>query len=74
MPKEELVASRPLLKALVEVIELPGEGLTQTVLVAGHHSFARVREDSNSSLTQLNKPRFGAKVYRVLSLSATKHI
>jgi hypothetical protein len=52
MPKQELVASRPLLKALVELIELPGKGLTQTVLVTGHLSFAGIRENCDSSLTQ----------------------
>ena len=74
MPKEELVAFRPLLKSPVELIELPGEGLTQTVLGASHHSLARIREDRNSSLTQLNELRLGAKVYRVLPFSAPKHI
>jgi len=53
MPKEELVASRPLLKSLVELIELPGEGLTLTVLVASHHSFARIWEDRDSYLRRV---------------------
>jgi hypothetical protein len=74
MPKEQLVTSRPLLKSLVELIELPGKGLTQTVLVAGHHSFPGIREDRDRSVTQLKKLRFNAKVYRVLPLSAAKHI
>jgi hypothetical protein len=52
MPKEELVTSGPLLESLVELIELPGKGLTQTVLVTGHLSFAGIREDCDSSLTQ----------------------
>jgi hypothetical protein len=52
MPKEELVASRSLLKVPVELIELSGEGPTQTVLVTGHLSFAGIRENCDSSLTQ----------------------
>jgi hypothetical protein len=74
MPKEKLVASRPLLKAPVELIELPCEGFTQTVLVASHFSFPRIREDRDNGLIQLNELRLSAKVYRVLPLSATKHI
>jgi hypothetical protein len=74
MPKEELVAFRPLLKSLVEFIESLGEGFTQTVLVTSHLSFAGIREDGDSGLTQLNELRLGAKVYRVLSLSPAKHI
>ena len=73
MPKEKPVASRPLLKAPVELIELPGEGLTQTVLVANYLSFPGIREDCDSSLTQLNKLRLGTKVYRVLPFSPAKH-
>jgi hypothetical protein len=72
--KEELVASRPLLKSLVELIELLCEGLTQTVLVASHHGFARIREDRNSSFTQLNKLWLSAKVDGVLSPGSAKHI
>jgi hypothetical protein len=74
MPKEELVASRPLLKAPVELIELPGEGLTQTVLVANHLSFAGIREDCDSSLTQFNELWLSTKVYRVLPLSPAKDV
>jgi hypothetical protein len=74
MPKEELVASRPLLKAPVELIELPGEGLTQTVLDTGHCSFPGIREDRNSSLTQLNKLWLAAKVNGVCSPGSAKHI
>jgi hypothetical protein len=74
MPKEELVASRPLLKATVKLIELPSEGLTQTVLVASYRSFAGIREDRNSSFTQLNKLWLSAKVYRVLPLSPAKDV
>jgi hypothetical protein len=74
MPKEKLVAPRPLLESLVELIELPGEGLTQTVLVASHLSFAGIREDRDSGITQLNELRLGAKVYLVLSLSPAEHI
>jgi len=51
MPKEELVASRPLLELLVELMELLGKSLSQTVLVVRHHSFARIREDCDSGLT-----------------------
>jgi hypothetical protein len=74
MPKEELVTSRPLLESLGELMELLCEGLTQTVLVTSHHSFARIREDRNSSLTQFNELRLSAKVYRVLPLSPSKDI
>ena len=74
MPKEQLVASRPLLKPLVELIELADESFTQTVLVTGHFRFARIREHRDSGLTQLNELRLSAKVYRVLALSPAKHI
>jgi hypothetical protein len=74
MPKQELVACGPLLKAPVELIELPGEGIMQILVVTNHFSFARIGEDRNGSLTQLNKLRLNAKVYRVLPLSPTKHI
>jgi hypothetical protein len=74
MPKEELAASKPLLKPLVELIELLGEGLTQTVLVTGHLSFPGIREYRDSGLTQNNKLRLSAKVYRVPPLSPAKHI
>jgi hypothetical protein len=74
MPKEELVASRPLLKLLVELVELPGEGYTQTVLLAGHLSFPGIREDRDSGLTQINELRLGTKVYRVLPPGSTKYI
>jgi hypothetical protein len=74
MPEEELVASRPLLESLVELIEFPGEGFTQTVPAASHLSFPGIREDCDSSITQLNELRLSAKVYRVLPLGATKHI
>jgi hypothetical protein len=73
MPKEELVASRLLLKALVELIELPGEGIMQILLVTNHFSFPGIREDRDSSLAQLNELRLSAKVYRVLPLSSAKH-
>jgi hypothetical protein len=74
MPKEELVASRLLLKALVELIELPGEGIMQILLVTNHFSFPGIREDRDSYITQLNELRLSAKVYRVLATSSTKHI
>jgi hypothetical protein len=74
MPKEKLVRPRPLLKVSVELMELLCEGLTQTVVVASHHSFARIREDRDSRLAQLNELWLSAKVYRVLSLSPAKHI
>jgi hypothetical protein len=74
MPKEELVASRPLLKAPVELVELPGEGLTQTVLVASHNSLARIREDRSGYIIQLNELWLSAKVNGVLPLSPTKNI
>jgi hypothetical protein len=44
------------------------------LFVAGHLSFAGIREDRDSGLTQLNKLRLGAKVYRVLPLSPGKYI
>jgi hypothetical protein len=74
MPKEELVASRPFLKAPVELIELAGKSLTQIVLVVSHFSFAGIREDCDNGLTQFDKLRLSAKVYRVLPLSPAKHI
>jgi hypothetical protein len=74
MPKEELVVSRPLFKAPVELIELPGEGFMQILLVTNHLSFAGIREDRDSSLTQLNELRLSAKVYRVRPLRPAKHI
>jgi hypothetical protein len=74
MPEEKLIASRPLLKAPVELIELPGEGFTQILLVAYHLSFAGIRKDRNSGLPQLNELRLGTKVYRVLPLRPAKHI
>jgi hypothetical protein len=74
MTKEELVASRPLLKAPVELIELPGEGLTQTVLVAARLSFAGVREDCDSSVPQLNELGLGAKIDGVGGLGACQNV
>jgi hypothetical protein len=74
MPKEELVASRPLLESLVELMELLCEGLTQTVLVASHHSFARIREDRNGYITQLNELRLSANVNGMRSPGSAKHI
>jgi hypothetical protein len=74
MPKEELVASRPLLKAPVELIELPGEGLTQILFVTGQLSFARIWEDCDSSLTQLDKLWLSAKVNGVRSPGSAKHV
>jgi hypothetical protein len=74
MTKEEIVASRPLLKSPVELIELPGEGLAQTLLIIGHLSFAGIREDRDSCFTNLNELRLSAKVYRVLALSPPKHV
>jgi hypothetical protein len=74
MPKEELVASRPLLRAPVELIELMGEGVTQTVLAASHLSLAGIWEDRYSGPAQLNKLRLSAKVNGVFPLSPTKHI
>jgi hypothetical protein len=53
---------------------LPGEGLTQTVLVANHLSFAGIREDCDSSLTQFNELWLSTKVYRVLPLSPAKDV
>jgi hypothetical protein len=69
VPKEEFVASKPLLKAPVELIELPGKALTQTVFVASHVSFPGIREDRDSCLAQVNGLRLSAKVYRVLPLT-----
>jgi hypothetical protein len=69
MPKEELVASRPLLKAPVELIELPDEGLTQILIVTCQRCLSRIREDCDSSLTQLNEFGLNAKIYGVLSPS-----
>jgi len=46
MPKEKLVASRPLLKSPVELTELPGEGITQIQVVANHLSFPGTRRDT----------------------------
>jgi hypothetical protein len=44
------------------------------VLIAGHLSFTGIREDCDSSPTQLNELWLSAEVYRVLSLSPAKHI
>jgi hypothetical protein len=74
MPKEQLVAFRSLLKSLIELIELLGERSTQTLLVTNHLSFARIREDNDSRISQLNKLRLSAKVYWVLPLSPTEHV
>ena len=74
MPKEQLVASRPLLEAPVEPIELLGESLTQAVLVAGHLSFARIREDRDGSVPQLKKLRLGAKLDGVGGLGACQNV
>jgi hypothetical protein len=74
MPKEEPVASRSLLKAPVELIELPGEGLTQTVLVASYFSFPGIRENRDGSVTQLNELRLGAKIYGMNGLGACQNV
>jgi hypothetical protein len=74
VPEEEFVPSSLLLKPLVELLELPGKGLTQTVLVSSQFSLAGIREDRNSRISQLDKLRLGAKVYRVLPLSPTEHV
>jgi hypothetical protein len=74
MPKEQPVASRPLLESLVKLIELLSEGFTKIVLIARHLSFAGIREDRDSGVTQLNELRLGAKVYGVLPLSPPKHV
>jgi hypothetical protein len=74
MPNEKLVASRPLLKSLVELIELPGEGTIQILLVAKHFSFPGIREDRDGSVTQLNELRLGAKVYGVGGLGACQNV
>jgi hypothetical protein len=74
VPEEKLVASRPLFKAVVEFTKLPGECITEILFVACNFSFPGIREDCDSSLTQLNELRLGAEVYRVLPFSPAKHI
>ncbi len=74
MPEGKLAASRPLHKALVKFLKLPGEGFMQILLVAYHLSFPGIREDCDSSLTELNELRLSAKVYRVLPLSPAKDV
>jgi len=59
MPEEELMASRPQLKALVELTELLGKVLMQILLVASYFTFPGIREDRDSILGNLNHLRVG---------------
>jgi hypothetical protein len=74
MAKEELVRSRPLLKALVELAELPSEDFTQILIVAGQRRLSRIREGCHSKLTQPDEVRLGAKVYGVLPAGSGKDV
>ena len=74
MPKEQLVASRPLLEAPVELIELLGESLTQTVLIPSHLNFVGIREDCDGSVTQLNELRLSAKIDGVDGLGPCQNV
>jgi hypothetical protein len=74
VPEENLVAFRPLLESPVELIELLGEGFSQAALVAGHLSFAWIREDRDSSLANLNRVRLGAKIDGVCGLGACQNV
>jgi hypothetical protein len=74
MPKEQLVASRPLLKALVKLVKLPSEGFTQILIVSSHRRLSRIRENRDSSLTQLKKLRLGAKIDGVGGLGACQNV
>jgi hypothetical protein len=53
------MASRPQLKALVELTELLGKVLMQILLVASYFTFPGIREDRDSILGNLNHLRVG---------------
>src|SRR3989442_505086 len=58
--KEEFVASRLALEALVELLDLPGERFLKSLLVADHLSFPWIREDRERSPAQLDELRLSA--------------
>jgi hypothetical protein len=74
VPEEKLVASSPLLKAVVEFTKLPGECITEILFVACHFSFPGIRENRDNSLTQLYELRLGAKIDRVCDLGARQNV
>jgi len=57
VPKEELEQFTPTLKALVKLLDLLGERLLKSLLVADHLSFAWIGKDRDSSPAQLDELR-----------------
>jgi hypothetical protein len=70
MAEEELIASRPLLKAPAKLAEVLGKILMQIVRFASRFTFPGTREDRDTSLANLNPPRLGAQMDRRSGLGA----
>jgi hypothetical protein len=60
--EEKLVSSRPLLKALVKLVELVSEGFKQILIVARWRRLSEIREDCDRSLSLLDEIRISAEV------------